>query len=43
MRVVGFQLVVQYLLEEGLCVDVVLLVDIGHCTIDLVCRLIGSY
>lgn len=43
MRVVGIQLVVQYLLEEGLCVDVVLLVDVGHGTLDLVYRLIGSY
>lgn len=43
MRVVGFQLVVQYLLEEGLRVDVALLVDVGHCTVDVVCRLIGSY
>jgi hypothetical protein len=34
MRVVGVQVVAQYLLEEGLCVDVVLLVDIGHCTMD---------
>lgn len=43
MRVVGVQVVAQYLLEEGLCVDVVLLVDIGHCTMDVVSRLIGSY
>lgn len=42
MRGVVIQLV-QYLLEEGLCVDVVLLVDVGHGTLDLVYQLVGSY
>lgn len=42
MRVVGIQLVVQYLREEGLCVDVVLLIDLGQYTLDLAYRLLET-
>jgi hypothetical protein len=40
MEVVGVQLVVQYLLEGGFFVDVVLLVEVGQYTLDLAYRLI---
>lgn len=43
MRFVGVQLVVQHLLDEGLCVDVVLLVEVGQYTLDLAYRLIETF
>ena len=43
MRVVGVQLIVQYLEEGGFCVDVVLQVEVGQYTLDLAYRLIETY
>lgn len=43
MRVVGAQIVVQYLLEEGPCADLVLLVELGQYTLDLAYWLIETF
>ena len=34
MRVVDIQFIVQYLQEEGFCVDMVLLVEVGQYAVD---------
>lgn len=43
MSVVGVPFVVQYLLEEGFFIDVVLVVEVGQYTLDLAYRLTEAY